>query len=174
MRRIKTLIFAGLLIVFGNGVSAQTEGISSIKVISKWDGMGTPASDRLTIKQKKGEFYRNGKLIKTELIEAVTRALNVSEEQPSLKDFGITQEWLNLNAEKVLSNRVHSSFENEKALFFNSFRDMKLVEKVFPKVIGGWWTDDYPYFEIEITYIKGKRSGHIHRNKQSSCFLEDS
>lgn len=157
MCRIRTLLFIVCLIVFGNYVSAQTEGISYLKVVSKWEGLGTPASDKLTIKQKKGKFYGNGRLIKTELIEAVIRALDVPEEQLSLKDFGITQDWLNLNAEKVLPNRVHSSFENEKALFLKSFRDIKLVERVFPKVIGGWWTDDFPYFEIEITYIKGKK-----------------
>ncbi len=164
-----------LFLVFQN--FAQSEEVGSIRIRSSWSGLAPTSTSNLVITKKKGKFYAKGKEIAARLIDELLKQIN-SEEKQNLESLDITQEWLNENAEKVLPDRLKKSLPNEKEFFLNSFRDIKLVEKILPRVFRSWTdekgnshlkysTDDYPEFEMIIQ----KKDGSIIRTSSSRQVL---
>lgn len=91
---------------------------------------------------------------------------------------GITQEWLDENGEKVIPDRLYKPLPEEKDFFINSFRNLKLVEKILPRIFGSWTddkgiyhlkysTDNYPEFEMIIL----KKDGSETRKASSSQIM---
>ncbi|HEX8734677.1 MAG TPA: hypothetical protein VF721_05090 [Pyrinomonadaceae bacterium] len=113
--------------------------------------MGENSQSKLFIKQKKGVFYADGRKIDAKLVDNLLEALNDTGRKINLADYGITQEWLNANAEKSLPQYLQKSAPNEKDLFLKHFRDIKFIEeKILYEVLFDWWTDDYPSVELKI------------------------
>ncbi|CAN5855472.1 hypothetical protein BH20ACI4_BH20ACI4_27740 [soil metagenome] len=176
--KISVLLFIILLIsFFSYQVSAQSKEIEKIKITSSWTGLAPTLNSNLVIKQKKGKFYANGKKIETRLIDELLKQINIKEEQ-TLETLGITQEWLDENAEKVIPVRLYKPLPEEKDFFINSFRNLKLVEKILPRIFGSWTddkgiyhlkysTDNYPEFEIIIL----KKDGSETRKASSSQIM---
>jgi hypothetical protein len=164
MNKLAFLIFFALLI-FNFQTFAQSQDVDLIKIRSSWSGLGPAKTSILTIKQKKGKFYADGKEIEARLIDELLKQIG-SEEKRTLESLGITQEWLDANAEKTLPDWLKKSLPNEKELFLKSFRDIKLVEKILPRLFESWtdekgiyhmkyWTDDYPEVKVEMQKTDG-------------------
>jgi hypothetical protein len=83
-----------------------------------------------------------------------------SVERIRMANLGITQEWLDANAEVAIeayvNNRNPSITPNRRALHLSSFKDLKIIEKVLLRRFNIKWTDDYPSAEIEITETDGR------------------
>src|SRR5215813_2029804 len=80
---------------------AQSSEVTQIRIASSWGGLGTPAHDDLTIVRKGTGYYAGDNRVDAKLIDKLLDAFR----QPAvpkidLSNLGITQEWLNANAEK--------------------------------------------------------------------------
>jgi len=151
------LILILFLLLFIQPAFAQTENISSIKITSKWDGLGPTSKSELLVKQKKGNFSGKGVTITAEQVTDLLKALEISDKKLTPSDFGITREWLAANAEKALQEYSRIDAQAEKDLFIKSFCDLQFIEKVYLGLLRGAWTDDYPGFEMEIVKKDGSR-----------------
>jgi hypothetical protein len=165
MRSTICSVFLLFLFSLNIQIFAQTEDIESIKIVSSWNGLGTPSNSKLEIKQKKGKFLAGGKVVERSLIAELLRQIENREKQ-TLASLEINQTWLDQNADKSLPDRLKKALPNEKRLFLDAFRNIKLVEKILPRIFGSWTdekgtyhsnysTDDYPEFEMTIRKSDG-------------------
>lgn len=141
-------------------VRAQTIEVKQIRIVSGWGGLGTGKHNELTISCQSGECKADGKKLPYELIVDLLRAIDSPViPKPNLANLGITQEWLNRNAEKGIKEYAEFYFStaapNQKELYFSSFKNLTFVEKVLPSLFFFIRTDDYPTIEIEITQTNG-------------------
>lgn len=160
MKRSSIIILL-LVLLISLTVSAQTTTeIKQIQIVSTWGGLGPAGNSRLIIKRDAKGYKANGKKISDKLISDLLVAIDSPPMPPSLENLGITQDWLNVNAEAALQDYSPQShkeaFENQKSLFFSSFKNITLLEKLLPEIIGGGWTDDFPRFEMQIDYTNGQ------------------
>lgn len=181
MKILCPIILFFVLSIFNCQIFAQSEEIELIKINSFWTGLAPTKNSNLVIKRKKDGFYANGKKVETRLIDELLKQIN-SDEKQNLQSLGITSEWLNENAERILPENLKNALPNEKELFLNSFRNINLVEKILPRIFGSWTdgkgvttykysTDDYPEFELEIR----KRDGSTDKiaSRQQTLFMFD-
>jgi len=138
------------LLCFSFQSLAQSEQIKSIKIKSLWTGLGPTSKSSLLIKQNQGKFYINDKNIDSELITNLLKEIE-SDEQFNLESFGITQDWLNQNADEVAQQYLKNTSPSAREYFLQSFLNYAKIREIFPMVLSGGWTDDYPRFEMIIT-----------------------
>lgn len=157
-------ILSIILLLFLNCIFsfAQTREVQEIKITSAWGGLGTPQKSELLIIHKPKGYYAKGKKIEKQLIDNLLYALD----EPEIKEFqaanlGITQEWLNANAEIGVKEYADYYFSvaapNQKELYLSSFKNLQFVEKLLPSILRGGWTDDYPNFGVETTELDGSK-----------------
>src|SRR6266403_3418854 len=136
---------------------AQSEEIKAIEVRSVWTGLGPTGESRLIIKRKKHKFFSKDKQVQNELIDHLLQELHLSVDSPTLQNLGISESWLQTTAESALPNRLKNAQQNEKDLFVTSYKNLDLIGRLLPQIIGGGWTDDFPSFEMRIR----KRDGSL-------------
>lgn len=129
---------------------AQINDVAAIEIESIWTGLGPTSESKLSLKEKNGEYYVKGKRVNKRLIERLLLELQEPFNIPTVENLGITEAWLQANAKSTLPERLKKSHQSEKDLFLSSFQDIKLIEKLLPGILGGWWTDDYPEFALQI------------------------
>ena len=142
---------------------SQTREVQEIKIISTWGGLGTPQKSELLITHKPKGYFAKGNKIENKEIENLLNAIYAPEiKQFQATNLGITQEWLNANAEpgvKEYADYYYSvAAPNQKELYLSSFKNLQLIEKILPNVLSGGWTDDYPRFTVEITESDGSKT----------------
>ncbi|MEZ5428920.1 MAG: hypothetical protein R2747_21925 [Pyrinomonadaceae bacterium] len=154
---MKNLFFALTFLLFASVcLSAQIRDVREIRITSTWGGLGKPEKSELIITRKSKGYFVGGEKIEKRLIDDLLQAID----QPEMTNFdpanlGITQEWLDANAQKGIEEYASYSFstgaKNQQDLYYSTFRDMSAIEKILPSVLRGGWTDDYPRFGVEIT-----------------------
>lgn len=164
-----------LLLTFSFSFAQTKQEVKEIKITSTWGGLGNPQKSELTITQKPKGFYVKGKKIETRLVENLLNAIN----EPEIKQFnaanlGITQEWLNANAQTGVKEYADYYFStaapNQQSLYLSTFMNLQLIEEILPSVLRGGWTDDYPYFEVEIINFDGSKTV-VSSDEQPSLML---
>ena len=154
--------------------AAQTPGVTQIKILSGWGGLGTPKSDELTITRKGDVYFAGSKRINVQLINNLAHAVS-SPAIPTinLANLGITQAWLDANAEKGLKDYADSYYSsaspNQQALYLSTFRDVAFMKVLLPSLYPGMWTDDYPWFEVEVVKEDGTKI--IATSKEKQLFM---
>jgi hypothetical protein len=148
--RFILLLFALSLVSHPTTVAQVSGSVTSIEIRSRWGGLGPAGDSSLRINQQKGVFRANGKRIDSKLVESLLRELDASVEIGTLTNLGIDESWLRANADEVLPERLKREPQNEKDLFLDSYRNMRLVEKLLPEILSQGWTDDFPEVLIRI------------------------
>lgn len=160
--RLKTIWLALLLFLcFGpDSAIAQIQEIKKIHIVSNWDGLGPSGHSELIIERKSDGYRAKGKRIDDGLVRDLLEALNAPPMSPNLSNLGITQNWLDANANLALKSYSAESYEraaeNQRALFSTAFRDITLIARLMTRIIRGYSTDDYPSFQMEILKIDGQ------------------
>ena len=151
---IFAVLFFGCIFSF-----AQARDVRQIKIISTWGGLGTPQKSELLITRKPKGYYAKGDRIENQKIDELLTAIDA----PEIKGFqaanlGITQDWLEANAEPGVKEYAAYYFStaalNQKELYLSTFKNLQTIEKILPGVLRGGWTDDHPSFTAEITRRK--------------------
>jgi hypothetical protein len=157
------LIFAvSLLLLLPVWALAQTAEVTQIRISSSWGGLGTPAHDQLVITRKRSDYYANGKKVNAVLVSNLLAALNAPTiSDVDLANLGITQEWLDANAEPAIKEYADFYYSaaapNLQALYLSNFKDITLMKGLSASLYRGWWTDDYPLVEVEVTKAEGTK-----------------
>ena len=140
--------------------AAQTAEVTQIRITSSWGGYGPPAQDQLVITRKADAYYANGKKLNTALVSDLLSALDAPPiPEIDLANLGITQEWLDANAEKGVKEYADffytTATPNLQALYLSNFKDIDFMKALVSSTFRGWWTDDYPIVEVEVTRAGG-------------------
>jgi len=140
---------------------AQGTSVDKVRIVSSWGGLGEGRHGELVVTRKSGAYLVNGKKIPDELIINLLSAVGAPiVTRPDPANLGITQEWLDANAEKAIKEYAAAYFSlaapNQRELYFSSFKDPKFIEKVLPRLFNFVASDDYPNVEIEITRTDGR------------------
>jgi hypothetical protein len=151
-------------------VSAQTSEVESIEIKSTWNGLGPASESKLSLRQKDGRFVAGGQSIDKGLVENFLRQLEAPADAPTLEGLGISIEWLQAKAESALPDRLKEADQSEKNLFLDSFRDVRLIEKLLPAILGGGWTDDFPEFELRVE-MKDGSTVRVRSSRQNTLML---
>ena len=149
-----------LFLTISDFALAQTRDVQEIQIISAWGGFGPAGKSELTITRKLKGYYSNDNKVETQLVENLLNAIDENEiSKPSLANLGMTQEWLDVNAQKGVEEYASVYFsmgaDNQKELFYSTLKNQRLVEILLLLIFSGGWTDDYPRIEIKITEIDG-------------------
>lgn len=161
---MKRFIFTILLLLTAFSlVFSQTREVKEIKITSAWGGLGPFGQSELTITKKSNGYYSKNSKVEKQLVDDFLKEIDEPElSKPSLTNLGLTQEWLNNNAEKGIKEYASGYFsfgaENQKLLYYKSFTNTQIIEEILPSIFRGGWTDDYPRIEINITEIDGTNS----------------
>jgi hypothetical protein len=166
MRSYSVLLFALLFIDLSPASFGQINDAAAIEINSAWTGMAPASESKLSIEEKSGQYYRDGKRVNKRLIDSLQQEIEAPIFIPSIENLGITQTWLRSNAESALPERLKKSHQSEKDLFIAAFQDIKLIEKLLPEILGGGWTDDYPNFDLQIKRKDGS-SVIVHSSRQN-------
>jgi hypothetical protein len=156
MSSLKLSFAVSLLFLLPLWTAAQTGEVTQIRITSSWGGLGTPAHDQLVITRKANDYYAHGKKLNAALVSNLLSALDAPAiPEIDLANLGITQEWLDANAEagvKEYADFFYSTAApNLQALYLSTFTDMTFMKAMVPSTFQGWWTDDYPNVEVELT-----------------------
>lgn len=141
-------------IIFLFSVQAQGQ-IHQIAIRSSWGGLGPHADTTIVITPSRDGYTESGQPIARALVNTLVATLREPViSKPDLASLGVTQQWLNANAE---SQKPHSSSApgdptpGQRDLFEKSFSDQEVIARVFPKLFQGFHTDDYPAVRVEVT-----------------------
>ena len=138
---------------------AQSRSVKQIVIVSGGGGEGD--SGEFVITRKAGAYLAAGVQVPDELIANLLSAIDAPVvAKTNLANLGITQEWLDANAENAMKEYAEDYFsraaKNQQALYFSSFKDPKLIERVLPDIFDSRHSDDYPIVEVEITETNGR------------------
>ena len=160
---IQKFVFAiCVLFLLSHYALAQSSEVTQIKIISSWGGLGTPVHDELTITRKASSYYSGGKKVDIRLVNRLVKTLNEPRiPEPDLANIGVTQAWLDANAEKGVKEYAEfyysTSAANLQALYLSTFKDVDFMKRLLPSLYQGWWTDDYPRVKVEVIEDSGSK-----------------
>ena len=161
MKRV-IAIFLFLFLQASTTALAQTRQVSQIQVVSNWGGLNAGEHGDLTIKRKSNNYYANGNKVNDQFVFALLEAVNEPVlNKPELVNLGITQEWLDANAEKGVKEYAEfyftTSAPNQQALYLSSFTNRSLIERAILSLYSFIRSDDYPAIEVNIRDEGGKQ-----------------
>lgn len=149
------ILFLLVLSSWGS-VTAQTREVKRIWIVSNWTGLGPTGHSELVIERKPEGYRAKGKKVDVKMVDDLLASIFAPPvNSPSLTNLGITQAWLNANADDAMLKYEQTAAENLRAIFLRSYSDVSLVERLLPEVYRDWSTDNYPEFSVEITFIDG-------------------
>jgi len=156
-----TVILPGMLCLSLSTITALAQSRSVKQIVIVSGGGGEGESGEFVITHKAGAYLADGVQVPDELIANLLSAIGAPVvTEPNLANLGITQEWLAANAEKGIKEYAVEYFSlaapNQQALYFSSFKDPKLIERVLPDIFDSRHSDDYPIVEVEITETNGR------------------
>lgn len=151
-----------LLLLFVNTSSFGADRVVRIQITSSWDGLGKPAKKSWTIKNKAGSFSSGRTKVDKDAIEGLLVAIgSPAMERPTLSALGITQSWLDENADVAMREHLTAwdgePSSEQKELFTKYFTNYQFVEGLLPRYYASFWTDDAPYFHMEISWENGRK-----------------
>src|SRR5215475_6118437 len=138
---------------------AQSRSVKRIVIVSGGGGEGE--SGEFVITRKTGAYLADGIQVPDELVANLLSAIDAPVvAKTNLANLGITQEWLDANADNAMKEYAEDYFsraaKNQQALYFSSFKDPKIIERVLPDIFDSRHSDDYPIVEVEITETNGR------------------
>ena len=157
-RTLTLVVF--LLALIPPALAAQSQRtVRQITIHSGWGGLGSPQNGNVIIRQEKGKFQCDGKVVDASLVEALVTALQAPAiAKPDLANLGVTPAWLEAHAksaEQQLPGRYSDATASQKAFFSSSFTDLGIMAKVVPQLFEYARSDDNPYVEVEVVFEDG-------------------
>lgn len=157
------IFILGALIFASPSSAAEVEHIEVVSILTG------PRSLRsnLMIVRKGDEYFADFQQYSPGQIQRLMEAAAAPPiPRLAMKDLGVTQKWLDANAERALNELKQSlpggewpqSSENDPsfsdARFLESFKNLKKVRTLLHDYYQEKWKDDYPVFKVDI-YLQG-------------------
>lgn len=159
MIRLWHIFVLGVLIFAYPQSRSSAADVENIRIVSIQTGPRSMRSD-LMIVRKGGEYsadhHRYSRSQIQRLVEAVTAP---PVQRLDLKALGVTQKWLDANAELALKKWKQSSKDGpsiDDVRFLENFKDLKKVRMLLHNYYQEKWKDDYPELNVIISLQGGE------------------
>lgn len=116
---------------------------------------GRPETTLVRVEKKNGKYVAENKEIPDEQVTTFLVAVDKHSEGPvSFSDLGLTQSWLDQNAEpafdEYFEGQTTSILPSQRDLFISSFRNTSAIGKAVDEYFHSYWTDDFPRAHVEV------------------------
>jgi hypothetical protein len=132
---------------------AATQAVTRVEIHSHWSGFGSSKPADVVIERRGNSYRRGWHRADPRDIERLVDALNTTD-TTSATVYGVSQQWLDANAEAALTTLNESSLEKQQ-LFLKSFRDAALIKEVLDQHFRSVTYDDYPDVTASIAFADG-------------------
>jgi hypothetical protein len=150
-------ISAWLFCIFFFGCAKLPEARHLLIVIHTTEArmFGPVETTWVRVERKNGKYVAGNMEIPDEQVTAFLVAVDTRSEGPlSFSDLGITQNWLDQNAEpafdEYFEGRTSSILPPQRDLFIGRFRSASAIGKAVDAHFQSSWTDDFPIAHVEI------------------------
>jgi len=149
----------------------------TITVKTTWSGLGGTNNQitEVVISGNRGGYRTNGKKVEDGKIDAFLAAIDEPFLlAPSLKNCGITSDWLEKNQLKAIEaatpQKLKSLSPAQIDLFQSRFTDLRLVQTLLEKMFQSFHTDDHPKISVKISR-KGTDDAVLESDSQNPWML---
>lgn len=161
MRRFVLTLLLVLGAGWASGVLAQTTGVASIVIDSRWAGLsaGPVPPTHVVVSWRAGHYVRDGKVIDAKWVQRLVTVLAADQvKSPSREALGLSQEWLIQHAQAALKGLYLSASPAQARLFLSNYTNAVVVDEVLPDLCRRiQHTDDYPVVDVTVTMTDGRR-----------------
>lgn len=166
------IILASVFAIFSAATSAQNS--IQIEIKSSWSGLGSARDSQLLITGSDGKFTASSKRLDSLKVQELLNAIDADQiAEPSLKECGADQAWLQANYVQALENVTHRKLQDlskeQIELFRSHFTSEQRSENAFESLVNNGHTDDLPKLSVDIrerTHEFG-----VHSDSQSPFML---
>jgi hypothetical protein len=168
----RRIILASVFTIFSALASAQSS--IQIEIKSSWWGRGSAPDSQLLVAGSNGQFSASSKRVDPVKVQELLDAINADQiAEPSLRECGADQAWLETNYAQALEGLTHRKLQNlskeQIKLFRSGFTGEQSSESAFESLVNGWHTDDFPKLSVDIR--EGGREFGVSSGSQSPFML---
>jgi hypothetical protein len=140
---------------------AFAQQITRIQIKTVYIGFAAHAEEEITIEKRNRHYYSQTKMVSDTAVCALLQAVNSRIiENLDLQNLGLTQEWVNQNANPALSDYVNKQRRTlsveQKKHFLTTFTNLRIMTKLVDDYYASIWTDDHADIQIVVQTDEGK------------------
>lgn len=153
-------------------LAASLPVIDSIRIESRWGGLGNPSAKTYTIVRCRDHFERRSGTVPQDAIDRFVAAITAPPvaRQTALRAVA-TREWLMARAsEPHEDSPVPECSLEAKRLFEQRLADPEEAHGALGRYFSSSWTDDYPFVSIDVT-LHDRQTIHLESHAQHALML---
>ena len=153
-------------------LAASLPVVDSIRVESRWSGLGQPTAKTYTIVRGDDRYYRESAMVPQSAVERFVAAITSAPIERKVALRGIaTRGWLLARASEPHDDVFVPVCSTEaKRLFAQHLADAKKAPKVLDQYYSAQWTDDYPFISIDVVF-HDRETIHLESRAQPALML---
>jgi hypothetical protein len=152
--------------------AASLPVIDSIRIESRWGGLGQPSATTYTIVRRGDRYQRRFATVPQHAVERFAAAIAAAPVEWKTAMRGLaTREWLMARASEPHDNVSAPVCSQEaKRLFEQRLADPEEALKSLDRYFSARWTDDYPFISIDVTF-NDRQTIHLESHAQPALML---
>jgi len=153
-------------------LAASISIIDSIRIESRWGGLGKPSANTYTIARRGDHYRRSFATVSEKAVNRLAAALTAApvDRKVALRALA-TPEWLTARATEPHPDLfVPECSPEAKRLLAEHLADPQEALMVLDRYFSARWTDDYPLVSIDVTF-RGRQTIHIESSAQHALML---
>jgi hypothetical protein len=153
-------------------VAASLPVIDSIRIESRWGGLGKPSATTYTIVRRGDHYKRRFTTVSSDVVDRFAAAITAAPVERKAAMRGLaTREWLMARAREPHDDVfVPVCSPEAKRLLEQQLADPEKAQKTLDRYFSVRWTDDYPFISIDVTF-HDRRTIHLESNAQPALML---
>ena len=137
-------------------LAALTLVVDSIRIESRWGGLGTPSDKTYKIVRRGDQYFRGDIAVSQQAVERLMSAMNAAPvARPTALRALMTPQWLAATAHATAAGVPQCSAE-AKRVFEKRLSDPEFALRVMDEYFSERWTDDYPFVNVQVTLQTGR------------------
>jgi hypothetical protein len=153
-------------------IAASLPVIDSIRIESRWGGLGTPGAATYTIVRRGDHYKRRFARVPQDAVSRFAAAITAAPVERKAAVRGLaTREWLTARASEPHDDVfVPVCSPEAKRLFAQHLADPEEALKAFDMYFSASWTDDNPFISIDVTF-HDRQTIHLESHAQPALML---
>lgn len=153
-------------------VAASLQAIDSIRIESRWGGLGEPSATTYTIVRRGDHYARRSVTVPQNAIDRFVAAITAApvERKTAMRALA-TRDWLMARASEPDDDvSVPVCSPEAKRLFEQHLADPEQAARALDRYFSARWTDDYPFISVDVTF-HDRQAIHLESHAQPALML---
>jgi hypothetical protein len=154
-------------------LAASLPVVDSVRIESRWGGLGQPSASTYTVERRDGRYFRGSTTVPQGAVDRFVVAItSVPVERQAAFHSIATREWLIARASEPHGEDAHvpQCSSEAKRLLAKHIADPQEALKVLNQYFSVRWTDDYPSISIDVIF-QDRRTIHLVSDAQHALML---